>query len=108
MVFTMLLVVFGHVLTHGLKDYSESSPVYCFFQSFRMPMFFFISGYIAYKATELWDLEMYSKMLKKKFVVQLIPTFIFFTLHEIAFSSNLFDNLKREWCWYILVLSGLV
>ena len=43
--FTMLLVVFGHVLTHGLNNYSEGSVVYSFFQTFRMPMFFFISGY---------------------------------------------------------------
>lgn len=94
--FTMLLVVFGHVLTHGLNDYSESSPVYCFFQSFRMPMFFFVSGYIAYKATELWDFEMYTKMLKKKAVVQLVPTFIFFILHGVVFSSNLYDNFKKD------------
>ncbi|MFK1753854.1 acyltransferase family protein [Bacteroides fragilis] len=51
--FTMLLVVFGHVLTHCLRNYSEDSVVYCFFERFRMPMFFFISGYIAYKARTL-------------------------------------------------------
>lgn len=62
--FTMLLVVFGHVLTHCLRNYSEDSVVYCFFERFRMPMFFFISGYIAYKAAEHWDFSLFRTMLK--------------------------------------------
>lgn len=47
--FTMLLVVFGHVMmfTFGIGGYN--SVIGSFFLTFRMPMFFFISGYIAYK-----------------------------------------------------------
>lgn len=94
--FTMLLVVFGHVLTHSLQNYTEESVVYCFFERFRMPMFFFISGYIAYKATAYWDLHLFVKMLKKKAMVQLIPTFVFFSFYGIVHGSNLLNEFIAD------------
>lgn len=94
--FTMLLVVFGHVLTHCLQNYSESSVVYCFFERFRMPMFFFISGYIAYKATEHWDYNLFRTMLKKKAIVQLIPTFLFFSFWGIVHNDNLWKSFMND------------
>lgn len=94
--FTMLLVVFGHVLTHGLNNYSESSVVYSFFQTFRMPMFFFISGYIAYKATEYWDFDFYKKNLRKKAIIQLVPTVFFFILYGVVFRINFVSAFLKE------------
>lgn len=94
--FTMLLVVFGHVLTHCLNNYTEESVVYCFFERFRMPMFFFISGYIAYKATAYWDFCLFRKMLRKKAVVQLTPTFVFFSFYGIVHGSNLLDGFIAD------------
>ena len=94
--FTMLLVVFGHVLTHCLRNYSEDSVVYCFFERFRMPMFFFISGYIAYKAAEHWDFSLFRTMLKKKAIVQLIPTFIFFSFWGIVYNNNLCEIFMKN------------
>ncbi|MFK2645027.1 acyltransferase family protein [Bacteroides fragilis] len=91
----MLLVVFGHVLTHCLRNYSEDSVVYCFFERFRMPMFFFISGYIAYKAAEHWDFSLFRTMLKKKAIVQLIPTFIFFSFWGIVYNNNLWEIFMK-------------
>lgn len=94
--FTMLLVVFGHVLTHSLRNYSEESVVYCFFERFRMPMFFFISGYIAYKATEYWDFRLFRTILKKKAMVQLIPTFIFFSFWGFVHEANLWKSFMND------------
>lgn len=76
--FTMLLVVFAHVLTFGFD--MENSFISQLFVTFRMPMFFFISGYIAYKGIEMWDGAFFSKMIKKKAVVQIIPATVFWLL----------------------------
>ena len=63
--FTMLLVVFAHVELFCLDIHMEESLIGSIFITFRMPMFFFISGFIAYKAIN-WDVAYYLKMLKKK------------------------------------------
>lgn len=86
--FTMLLVVYGHVLTHALQNYDQPTTLYLFFERFRMPLFFFISGYIAYKATNLWDVALFKKMIKKKALVQLVPTAVFFLLYSLMFNRT--------------------
>lgn len=75
---TMLLVVFAHVLTFGFD--MQDTFISQLFITFRMPMFFFISGYIAYKGIDTWDAAFFRKMLKKKAVVQIIPATVFWLL----------------------------
>jgi len=59
-----------------------------------MPMFFFISGYIAYKHFSFWSFDNYKKRLGTKLKVQLIPTIIFWSIfayiigHRIAFPGG--------------------
>ena len=75
--FTMFLVVLGHIFIFSFDYYETESVVSSFFITFRMPMFFFISGYIGYKAVERWTPQFYLTNLRKKAFVQLIPSFIF-------------------------------
>jgi len=72
---TMILVVFSHV---ELSCMGITTPTYLneVLMSFRMPLFFFISGYIAYKESLAWDWGMWRTMSRKKLVVQLVPTLI--------------------------------
>lgn len=81
---TMILVVFAHVemTCFGL---TEPTFINSLFMSFRMPLFFFISGFIAYKASIQWNWSTWWKMSKKKLLVQLIPTFIFGLIYTYAF-----------------------
>lgn len=79
--FTMMLVVFAHVLTFGFD--MNDSFISQLFVTFRMPMFFFISGYIAYKGIDQWDGAFFKKMLKKKAVVQIIPATVFWLLFVV-------------------------
>ena len=87
--FTMFLVVLGHVMITSL-NISRDSIVCTFFLSFRMPIFFFISGYIAYNATNLWTPSFFIQKIKKKAFVQIIPACLIFTLYfiPIVFSIN--------------------
>ena len=52
--FTMILVVFAHVLLWTFNLGNHETVIGSLFITFRMPMFFFISGYISYKSTQLW------------------------------------------------------
>ena len=81
--FTMILVVFSHVMffTFGI----ESSFVNDVFMSFRMPLFFFISGFIGYKAGVEWTGKTWWTMTRKKLMVQLVPTFVFGLLCAYAY-----------------------
>lgn len=45
----MLMVVFHHIETFSLFQFSYETEIAKFFQLFRMPMFFFISGFLAFK-----------------------------------------------------------
>ena len=71
----MTLVVLAHVLSFSFD--MRVSFVSELFVTFRMPMFFFISGYIAYRSIDAWTREYLARMLKKKLVVQIIPATVF-------------------------------
>lgn len=76
--FTMLLVVFQHVryFMCGMTD-TRFDALAFFIVSFFMPMFFFISGYVAPKTIHHKTKEIYLSNLKIKAMVLLIPTIVF-------------------------------
>lgn len=78
--FTMILVVMYHVtlLSFGQKDgESASTP---FLVLVIMPLFFFVSGYLAYKANFEWNTKNYVSILCKKVKILILPTIVFFML----------------------------
>lgn len=103
--FTMLLVVFSHVIVfgyHGLTGFSLND----IFVLFRMPLFFFISGFILYKPTNLTDLNLLN-FFKKKFMVQIIPTLFFFLLYCFLFNLNINEGLfssSKNGYWFTITL----
>ena len=52
--FTMILVVAYHVAQSGFMESEKISASLPFLVLFRMPLFFFVSGFLAYKAKWLW------------------------------------------------------
>ena len=81
--FTMILVVFSHVISFSFMY--DNSFVNEIFISFRMPLFFFISGFIGYKAGVEWTGKTWWSMTRKKLMVQLVPTFVFGLLCAYAY-----------------------
>lgn len=81
--FTMILVVYHHIaywcMDNNELGYNE------FFIKFRMPTFFFISGWLFYKANRLWSKEIIWNILRKKFRVQIIPFLFFMLLYMYLF-----------------------
>ena len=107
--FTMFLVVYWHVMALSLEISSEQSIVGQFFLTFRMPMFFFISGYFGYKVAQTMGFKQYKSLIKKKAFIQLIPTFIFFSLFCIVNNRSplVFFKEGLTGYWFTLVLFEL-
>lgn len=81
--FTMILVVLSHVVFFGLGNNSIAFNE--FFCSFRMPLFFFISGFLFYKMEREWNYLTIRSFVTKKFLVQIIPTCVFLFLFIYIF-----------------------
>ncbi len=105
--FTMILVVLQHVASFSWHVYGHVTSVHDYLIQFRMPMFFFISGFVMFKAGVIWDSEQIIKFFRKKIPVQLIAPFLFFALFVYSIGDNLLDSscsaLKRGY-WFTFVL----
>lgn len=84
----MILVVFSHVEYFGYNLKPDDSILNTLFMSFRMPLFFFTSGYIAYKAGKIWDGQTWKTNILKKISIQLIPTLIFGLSYALLFNYS--------------------
>lgn len=86
--FTMLLVVAYHVAQFGFAENEKTSAALPFLVLFRMPLFFFVSGFLAYKANFVWNIKNTLPLVGKKLHVQIIPAIIFLCIF-IIFKSKL-------------------
>lgn len=106
--FTMMLVVIQHVASLCICP-GDTSSFHHYLQQIRMPMFFFISGFVLYKSGVIWNLQYIWSFLKKKFVVQILSTLVFFTIfvqiREYDFIVGIIDEAKYGyWFTYTLFL----
>ncbi|MBQ0103142.1 MAG: acyltransferase [Prevotellaceae bacterium] len=110
--FTMILVVAMHVATQGFTQEPKYSSSLSLFLLLRMPLFFFISGFLSYKANADWSFRGFSRMVGKKMRIQIIPTVVFFLvfitlIHPSTFGSSLVSSLAspmKAGYWFTLTL----
>ena len=105
----MLLVVYSHILYFGydIKDFLEINSFNAFIGLLRMPLFFFVSGFVLYKATQIWDLKNSFAFILKKFKVQIISTSIFFILFCYIFNKSLLQGVfsgAKYGYWFTITL----
>ena len=109
--FTMILVVAYHVAQMGFLQPVKQSSSLSFLVLFRMPLFFFVSGFLAYKAQMTWSAETLWQLVVKKVRIQMVPTIVFFLFATAvlyphfgaAVESNLHSPTKGGY-WFTLVL----
>lgn len=90
--FTMLLVVMMHEFVFSYDGWHLLDSSYnIVFSRFRMPLFFFISGFIYYKYGKTWNESACWEFLRKKALVQLLPTVVFLFAYMCCF-----DNLTTD------------
>lgn len=109
--FTMIMVVANHVAQIGFEEEWKHSSSLQFLLLFRMPLFFFISGFLAYKASQVWTARNLGGLLLKKVRVQLIPTLVFFVLAIAILRKDFFAGIEESFhsptkggYWFTLVL----
>ncbi|MDO5447461.1 MAG: acyltransferase, partial [Prevotellaceae bacterium] len=110
--FTMILVVAYHVMTRSFYVKADASSSMMLLLLFRMPLFFFISGFLSYRSHATWDGHEFSIMLGKKFRIQIIPTIIFFFVAGVLMAGHdkwwyiqtMFHQSTKGGYWFCLVL----
>ncbi|MBP1541985.1 MAG: acyltransferase [Prevotella sp.] len=109
--FTMILVVANHVAQIGFLQSAKVSSSLPFLMLFRMPLFFFISGFLAYKASLHWDLPTLCRMTGKKLRIQIIPTVVFFFFFAAVVKPDfatgvveMFHSSTKGGYWFTLAL----
>ena len=107
--FTMILVVYCHIscVSLGIVDFNSTFSFNAFFMLLRMPLFFFVSGFVLYKATQLWNLKNSFAFILKKFKVQIISTSIFFILFCYIFNKSVLDGVmdaSKYGYWFTIAL----
>ena len=98
---TMTLVVYQHINTFTGGDSVYGSLWSEALTAFRMPLFFFISGFIAYKAIE-WTPRIFIELLFKKAKIQLIPAIVFSLIYTTVFHNNTQIDITRYWFTEVL------
>ena len=101
---TMILVVYSHITFQCLGNVDIAFND--FFMRFRMPLFFFISGWVFFKAERIWEGKTIQSVLRKKFMVQIIPFSIFFLLFLYVHDSIDVKYLgsEKHGYWFTFVL----
>lgn len=100
----MILVVYFHIAAYGFGSYELGYND--IIERFRMPTFFFISGWLFYKAGRIWNSQAIINTIRKKFMIQIIPTVFFMILYLMMF--NLLDigsfGSDKKGYWFTFVL----
>ena len=100
----MILVVYFHIAAYGFGSYELGYND--IIERFRMPTFFFISGWLFYKAGRIWDGHAITSMIHKKFMVQIVPTVVFMFLYLTMFNlldiSSFGSDKKGYWFTFVL------
>ena len=108
----MILVVAYHVAQFAFHENEKTSAALPFLVLMRMPLFFFVSGFLAYKANFSWTVPNALKLTWKKLKVQVVPTAVFLCIFVIfKMKGDFSDNLLRLLAsptkggyWFTLVL----
>lgn len=105
--FTMILVVFYHVALYCWDVPLKTSSFHQYCLQVRMPLFFFISGFVLYKANVVWNLEQVVKFFRKKIPVQLLAPFVFFLVFihvkDYPFMASI-EHVHKKGYWFTFVL----
>ena len=86
-----------HVLGFSFQMDGEQLYTNVVFKNLRMPLFFFICGFLVYKANFKWNIGVYKEMLMKKVRVQIIPTFILGSLYTLfVFQGSIYEFIVSQ------------
>ena len=117
---TIILVVIGHLASRGQEDIDFYIKIKSIIYKFHMPLFLFLSGYIAYYTyPQIKSINDYSYYVKKK-IIRLFPAYLIMSLiffagkYALGKNTELTEgilnilfypaNSNGSFLWYIYVL----
>lgn len=102
--FSMVLVVFGHVML-DLGIGNDDTILSSLLITFRMPLFFFVSGFFSFRVRDWWTPERVGDIMLRKFNAQIITAIIFFALYQYLIAHKPI-NYERglDLYWFTIVL----
>ncbi len=106
----MFMVVYSHIMSFCLTDYTPS-PLGAWMSDVMLPLFFFISGYVAYKAAPKIGVKEYGTQMWKKTTMMLIPTILMMALMMLYSGNSMMEFLFRYdkgGYWFTMVLFQIV
>ncbi len=106
--FTMILVILNHVAAFDFGvDVFHAGNFHFYLQKFRMPLFFFVSGFLVYKSNFVWNLANIKSFLSKKIVVQIISPLIFLLCYIFYKDYDVVETLthaSKRGYWFTFAL----
>lgn len=102
---SIILVVLGHVLLYmnlGMNHTLLSRTLI----TFRMPLFFFVSGFFAFRAAEKWTGAIVRDIVLRKIRAQIICTFIFYSAFQLTVGQSVMAWVHGGFggYWFTIVL----
>lgn len=103
--FCMYLVVFAHIWCYGYHADGSHSFQHVLV-NFYLVLFFFVSGFVAYKQDVEWTGQSIGKMLRRKFVQLIIPSVVFCYLFCIYDHHSYYPlwHVSTGWYWFTVQL----
>lgn len=98
--FCMVLVVYWHLSMFGASDLALNQM----FLSFRMPLFFFISGFFSYN--QQFTPPLLLKKIKNRLLKQLLPTLVvgsLFLLYNSFDFLSVLSDINKAGYWFTIV-----
>lgn len=89
--FIMLIIVYWHINLFSfdiLKDINQINSFENIFLPFGMPLFFFISGFFAYRENQVWNKKNIINIISEKFKQLVIPTLLLSVLLIYIFNKS--------------------
>lgn len=106
----MFFVVYYHIQAISIGLPVNQSVLATALLSFRMPDFFFVSGFLSYKSLEYWNRQLLEGQLKSKIQQLIIPLITLYALWALflrqANPIPYFLNNGFEGFWFTFVLFG--
>ena len=101
----IFLVIYHHVFY--LCTNENAFSLHDFLFAYTLPLFFFVSGFVLYKSTLIWNIKYAQQLLLKKLRTLLIPTIIFLLFADFIFKNNVlnsFLSFTKNGYWFTITL----
>lgn len=104
--FAILLVIFCHIEIHSFQN--QAFLYTHIYKLIHMPLFFFISGYIALQNNKVWDTHTFLQESMKKTRILIVPAFLFGLIYTYFFANGnlaiFISDISKQGYWFTIAL----